>query len=278
MAEPAWLDDYLGALGLGPRDVRSRPSDHDLLADLIGRHLAVFPFTSIGPRLGDDLPLDPDEVFERIVVRRRGGYCFEHNSLFFRVLGALGFERRLVLARVVIRTDDPPLDHRTTLVSLPDGDVLADVGFGWQTPHLPVPMSGAEVGSQWRRFRIAQVQPSRWELQLLGPDGWASRYRFDLHEYGDIDCAVGHFYCSRNPEMPFVNTLIASLLLDGEARSLRDDVYQVMTPDDTRAQEVSGADELRRILAEELGTRVTASEAATLWADVEAKRMAAGPA
>jgi N-hydroxyarylamine O-acetyltransferase len=77
----AITDDYLSALGLQ----RSAPS-MALLKNIMRLHLATFPFASIGPRLGESLPLDLPSLHDRIVVRKRGGYCFEQNGLAYEVL------------------------------------------------------------------------------------------------------------------------------------------------------------------------------------------------
>ncbi|HEY5663147.1 MAG TPA: arylamine N-acetyltransferase, partial [Ilumatobacter sp.] len=74
-SDASLLDRYLARVG-----IESGPPSLTLLDQIVERHLELFPFASIGPQLGDPLPLDPESLFDRIVVRRRGGYCFEHNG------------------------------------------------------------------------------------------------------------------------------------------------------------------------------------------------------
>ena len=93
--------------------------------------MATFAFGSVGPRLGDELPLDIKSLFDRLVVRRRGGYCFEQNGLFYEVLDELGYAPRLYLARVIHGQDiHPGLTHRISLVTYGGTDYVVDVGFG----------------------------------------------------------------------------------------------------------------------------------------------------
>ncbi len=94
------VQGYLEALNLpeGKRDL-------DFLQSLVERHVATFAFSSVGCRLGDDLPLDIESLYDRIVVQRRGGYCFEQNGLFFGILESLGFSPNLYLARVIYDQD-----------------------------------------------------------------------------------------------------------------------------------------------------------------------------
>jgi len=105
------VQQYLAVLDVTP----SEPS-YDLLATLTQSHAAMFAFSSVGVRLKNDLPLDLHHLFERIVRDRRGGYCFEQNSLMFEVLQELGFKVDIKLARVIYGGDHlPGLTHRVTI-------------------------------------------------------------------------------------------------------------------------------------------------------------------
>ena len=253
---------YLDALGL----VRAEPS-RALLDDVVRRHVAVLAFSSVGPRLGDDLPLEPEALVDRIVVRRRGGYCFEHNGLLFEVLQELGYEPRLLLARVLLSGNPhPALTHRISLVDVDGVPHVVDVGFGAPGPHLPVPLTGAEVGSSWRRFRVVEARPGHWHMQTRSGGDWLSLYRFELLEYGQSDCEVGHFYSHRHPRASFVTTLVASVIHDDEVRSLRDREYRVIRDSGEEVTSIESAEHLRDLLATELGVRVTPQEAVRLYA------------
>ena len=265
MGRTELTDAYLAALGLE----RSAPTP-GLLAEVIRRHVATFAFTSIGPQLGDDLPLAHASLHDRIVVRRRGGYCFEQNGLLFEVLQDLGYDCRLVLARVLLSGNrHPGLTHRITVVALDGIDHVVDVGFGAPGPHLPVPFDGTEVGSAWRRFRVVEPRAGHWHMQDQAEGEWRSLYRFELLEYGPSDCEVGHFYSHRHPKAAFVTALVASVIREDEVRSLRNRDYWVMTPEGVRQQQVVDAQGLRRLLADDFGVQVTLDEADRLFAAVE---------
>ena len=248
---------YLEALGLtvgGPTPT--------LLGEVIRRHIATFAFSSVGPRLGDPLPLAPEALLDRIVVRRRGGYCFEQNGLLFEVLTELGFAPRLVLGRVTLSGNpDPGLTHRITLVQLDGRPHVVDVGFGAPGPHLPVPLGGDEVGSDWRRFRVVEPRPGHQHLQSHLDGEWRTLYRFEVLDYGPTDCEIGHFYSHRHPAASFVNTLVVSRILDDEVRSLRDRDYRVLRAAGEEQRTVEDADDLRALLADELDVHVTPDEA-----------------
>lgn len=252
-------DLYLSRLGLQ----RSAPT-LDLLERSVRGHVAAFAFSSLGPRLGDDLPLDLDALYDRIVVRRRGGYCFEQNALMFEVLQDLGFSARLYLGRVMVNGNpDPALTHRVTVVDLDGVEYLVDVGFGPLGPRGPVPVAG-EHGTH----RVAEVAPGEIHVQSSSGGDAVTLYRFERSTYGPADCELGHFYSHRHPRASFVNNLVASRILDDEVRSLRNHDYWVMRDSGTVTRTVSSAEDLRVILTQEMDLLVTEDESVRLFAEL----------
>lgn len=252
-------DLYLARLGLH----RSAPT-LDLLERMIRAHVAAFAFSSLGPRLGDDLPLDLDALYDRIVVRRRGGYCFEQNALMFEVLQDLGFSARLYLGRVMVNGNpDPALTHRVTIVDLDGLEYLVDVGFGPLGPRGPVPVAG-EHGTH----RVAEVAPGQVHVQSSSGEDVVTLYRFERSTYGPADCELGHFYSHRHPNASFVNNLVASRILGDEVRSLRNSDYWVIRGSGTVTRTVSSAADLQTILTQEMDLLVSDDESVRLFAEL----------
>jgi N-hydroxyarylamine O-acetyltransferase len=212
---------YLQTLNLNDREI-----DFEFLTDIITRHVATFAFSSVGCQLGDDLPLDFESLYQRIVVERRGGYCFEQNGLLYGVLEELGFSPKLFLGRVIHNQDTHPgLTHRITMVEYEGQQYVLDVGFGFLGPSLPVPMSGVESNDGRRNFRISECRPGEYHMQVLKDGDFFSLYRFELARYGQADCELGHFFSHRHLEANFVNHLVVSLIQEDETRSLVDLKY-----------------------------------------------------
>ncbi len=256
------LPHYLARLGL----VAAAPS-LTLLEQTVARHLEQFPFASVSVQLGEEMPLALPSLFERLVDRRRGGYCFEQNALLFAMLEAVGFQTRLLLARVIYNQDiHPGLTHRITLVSLEGVDHVVDVGVGPLGPRVPVPFGGAERRDGWRRYRVAQPRTGEFHLQCFKDADWYSLYRFELHRYGETDCELGHFYSHRHPAAVFVNNLVVTRLLPDRILSLRNRDYRVMTAQGEELQNVENAAFLRRLLSDEFALQVTPDEAGRLFA------------
>ena len=143
------LELYLGRIGLP-----GRPSpDLAGLTQVHHAHLFSVPFENLDIHIGTEISLDPGAVFDKIVGRRRGGFCYEQNFLLARALTALGFEIDLLSSRVATgpRGWGPPFDHMTLRTTL-ERDYLLDVGFG-VSYRDPLPLgvwSSDSNGSSYR--------------------------------------------------------------------------------------------------------------------------------
>ncbi len=157
---------YLEAL-----DLQDRELDRQFLNDVVARHVATFAFGSVGCRLGDELPLDFESLYQRIVVRRRGGYCFEQNGLLFGVLEELGFSPQLYLARVISNQDTHPgLTHRISMVEFDGLRYVLDVGFGSTWARDAGSLFRDRV--EGRRQDLPHSRASARRVPHAGTDGW----------------------------------------------------------------------------------------------------------
>ena len=212
------LDAYLDRIGYdGPRDVSI-----ETLAALHTAHLASIPFENLDVLLGRGIRLDIESLQAKLVDRRRGGYCFEQNTLFAAVLRHLGFRVTTLEARVRPpgATHTLPRTHMVLRVDLPAREVLVDVGFGGDGPLEPVDLDGRVSEQGGDAYRIVEEGAIR-VLQIRGADGWRDLYAFTLGEALPIDFEVANHYTSTWPESPFVTTLTAQLSLTDERRILR---------------------------------------------------------
>ncbi len=266
MERAEMVREYLRALGL-----HTREPGFGLLNDMVARHVATFAFSSVGSLLGEYLPLDFESLFQRIVVQRRGGYCFQHNGLMFGILEELGFSPTLYLARVIYNQNTHPgLTHRISMVEHEGRNYVLDVGFGPLGPRIPVPMSETEAKDGEKVFRISQRQPGEYHVQVFKDDAFFSLYRFEMVRYGQSDCELGHFYSHRHPDATFVNHLVVSLLLENETRSLRNLEYSVIGQSGARTSAVINSAQLRQILVGEFGCQVSEAESQRLFERVSA--------
>jgi arylamine N-acetyltransferase len=193
----------------------------EVLRDLVTAHTRSIAFENLDPMLGvavDDL--GPEALIDKLVHRRRGGYCYEHNGLMAHVLEELGFGVRRFAARVVW-TQEPgspvPSQTHTLLGVAPPGEpqlLLVDVGFGGQTPTSPLRL---ETGSAQRTTHEPYRLQSRGDVLVLQAEirgEWQSLYEFATRTAPPIDLLVGSWYVSTHPASHFVTNLMVSLVTD----------------------------------------------------------------
>lgn len=107
--------------------------DREGLAQLQEAHLLNVPFENLSIHYGQPIDLSVDKLYQKVVLQKRGGFCYELNTLFSQLLNSLGFKTQLVSGRVYSNDKEaygPEFDHLTILVHLPDKSYITDVGFG----------------------------------------------------------------------------------------------------------------------------------------------------
>jgi N-hydroxyarylamine O-acetyltransferase len=206
MAAPL-IDAYLNRIGVRDRP----PADLAGLKLLHAAHAARIPFENLDILLGRGIRLDVDSLRAKLIDGRRGGYCFEQNTLFATILTSLGFEVTTLEARVRVNaTLVRPRTHMVLAVTIDGRDWLADVGFGGEGPIEPVPIDGTESAAQaGLRYRVTSdgdlhVLQSRGGMQ---PAAWGDQYAFVRQAVHSVDFEMANWFTSTYPQSPFVRTL-----------------------------------------------------------------------
>jgi len=210
---PVDLTAYLRRTGT------ERPAGPTLgaLAALHEAHVGAIPFENLDVLLGREIRLDLDALQAKLVAGGRGGYCFEHNTLFAAVLEALGFAVTRLFGRVGSRPDAVrPRTHMVLRVDLPEGAFLADVGFGGDGPVRPVPLDARNAGDGATHRVLAEADG----FALHGPEG--SLYTFTLERQHAVDFEVANHWTSTHPSSRFRLTLTAQRSWPGARAILRD--------------------------------------------------------
>ena len=180
----------------------------EALADLQQAHVGAIPFENLDILLGRSISLDRESLQAKLVTARRGGYCFEQNTLFQAVLEAIGFEVMPLAARVRIgATSVRARTHMLLKVDLPEGPFVADVGFGADGPVRSLPLrEGPEhwIGPTGHRLRLEE---DLWVLEGNTEGEWADLYAFTLEPQHPIDFEMANHFTSTYPRSAFVNTL-----------------------------------------------------------------------
>ena len=190
-----------------------RPDEHGL--ETLHRAQAyAIPFENFDILLGRGISLEPAALVDKLVRHRRGGYCFELNSLLLMALQAFGFKVRPLLARVHTPDGLTGRGHMLLEVTLKRRRWLADVGFGGPGLRAPIPL---EVGRRARQdgqgFRLVAAKPLGISLQRREDGRWQDLYSFDLGHVVPPDIAYGNHFTSTHPRSFFTFTRVAALPL-----------------------------------------------------------------
>ena len=247
--EPFDLDSYLGRVGYdGPRMATLA-----VLESLHRAHSESIPFENLDVVLGRPIGLDLASLQAKLVDSRRGGYCFEQNTLFATALRTLGFEVTPLEARV--RPPGVPIvlprSHMILRVDVDDRAWLADVGFGGGGPLLPVPLDGTESDQPFDRYRVIEEEGAGFVLQTHR-GSWSDLYSFTLPPALAVDYEVANHYTSTHPTSIFVRTLTVQRATAGFRHILRGRTYTRQGTDGEETREVSGP-ELHALMRDPFG-------------------------
>ncbi len=244
--------EYLIRIGLEPDHLEP---NEEVLRLLQRRHLMTVPFENLDIHWKKPIILDVDKFYEKIVVNRRGGFCYELNGLFNELLRALGFQTRLVSARVFNgQIHGPEYDHAAIIVTLGDDEYLADVGFG-DFSSEPLRYSlGVEQQDPSGIFVIRRFVDEYLEVAKLESDEWKSEYIFKnvpprkLSEFAEM-CDFQQY----SPESHFTKGKVCSILTKAGRKTLTDKKF-IQTARGVRSErEIASDTEFDKILQDEFG-------------------------
>lgn len=252
---PADLAAYFARIGFsGPTPPRA-----ETIAALQPLHRRAIPFENLDITLGRGISLAPEAVFAKLVTARRGGYCFEQNALFLRVLTALGFAARPLLGRVWLTAtpdDPPPRTHTLILVQADGRDWIADVGFGGAiAPLLPL-AEAAVTDAAGVTHTLAHDADHGWMLRRNG----APQYSFTEARVWPIDLIQANHYTATSPQSRFT---AGPLVSRPEPRGLATLTGTRLSAPEGETIVASPAD-WRRLLAERFDLALSAEEVARL--------------
>lgn len=239
----------------------------DVLRELHLRHLQTVPFENLSIHLGEEIMLEEKPLLDKIVRRRRGGFCYELNGAFGLLLKALGFDVTLLAARVYGKEGrlGVPYDHLALLVRTVDGgDWLTDVGFG---AHSHFPLALGERGEQWDPagvFRVVESgadaagvhgggSPAAEDLDVLM--GGKPQYRLELRPRVLGDFRIGAWWNSTSPVSHFVRSLVCSRVTEDGGRVTLSGSRLTVTPrgGEKEVSELAGDKEVLEAYRERFG-------------------------
>jgi N-hydroxyarylamine O-acetyltransferase len=233
------------------------------LRDLHRAHVLAIPFENLDIVLGRGIDVSLPAVQAKLVARRRGGYCYEHNTLFGAVLDRAGFEVTRLGARVRLGASFVRARTHMLLVVQAEGRPwLADVGFGGDGLLEPVPLEHGQTSRQgeWTYRVVREDGPWNWALHARRPDGWVELYGFTLEPQHPIDYVMANHFTSTHPLSGFVRLPTAQRAGLDRRLVLRGALLQETAPDGTVEDHAVGAGDLDAVLRGRLGIGLTDEE------------------
>jgi N-hydroxyarylamine O-acetyltransferase len=214
------LHEYLRRIGVAA----SPDVTVDLLRRLHAGHRSAFLFENLSIQTGGTISVAVEDIERKFVDQGRGGYCFEHNTLFAAALRAQGFQPAALLGRV--RRGPPERWARTHMVlRVPiGGDIwLADVGFGATGLVDPIPLREGATSAQRGLTYSLRKDAHVWILSMQDAMETTDLYEFseDPQTVGDV--IVANHYTSTHPESIFRRTLTIQRVADDDRMILRND-------------------------------------------------------
>lgn len=247
----------------------------DTLSALHCAHLLAVPFENLDIHRGVPIVLEEEALFDKIVVRHRGGFCYELNGLFACLLRELGFNVAMLSGRVPRNEDDtgPEFDHMALLVTL-DRPWLADVGFG-ECFIEPLPLVEDVETEQRGIFYSMDQRDGRWRVLRSAPPGdtrgvpahkaaardWRMIYDLTLTPRKLPDFEAMSNYHQTSPESHFTHGRVCSKLTE-KGRITLTETRLVETVNGRKSERtMTSSDEYQRVLREAFGIRPDAKDA-----------------
>lgn len=250
------LDAYFARIGYdGPRDASLAT-----LAALHALHPAAIPFEAIDCVLDRGVDISPAAVDAKLIAGRRGGYCFEQNSLFARVLTVLGFEVEGMAARVRwnMPPDAPaqPRTHQVLKVRAEGQDWLVDVGFGGCVLTAPLRLVPDAVQStDHDAYRLLPIDGG-FALEVRREAGWVPAYDISLVPCVPRDYEMANWFTSTHPSSHFRHNLLAALTTPDARYALLFNRFTTRPRGGPPTHEILDADGIGRVLREVFGLPV----------------------
>ncbi|MCA9567143.1 MAG: arylamine N-acetyltransferase [Myxococcales bacterium] len=209
-------------------------------------HACAVPFENLDVLAGRGVSLEPDTVYDKLVVRRRGGYCFEHATLLAEMLGRLGFTLDVVAGRARVsrpRPEPATRTHAMLVVHLDGEDLLVDAALGARGATAALRFSADRQLTPHDVRRVLR-EDGVWFHQVEQAGVWVDASETRLEPMPPIDMEVASWYTSTHPDSGFRRQrMVARALPDGGRVTLADEVLTERHADGTVIRQELGTPE-----------------------------------
>jgi arylamine N-acetyltransferase len=246
------VDGYLERIGYkGPLG-----NTYETLAGLQEAHLKSVPYENLDVMYGRPLSLEIPDLYKKIVINKRGGYCFELNALFRWLLLELGFTVTSYMARFLRdETGIPMRRHHILKVETDDGiPYLCDVGVGGNIPTWPIPFVLDVVFKQDNgSYRLKKDDFLGWVLEEIRHGQWSRLYSFTEEVQLPIDFIMPSFWCEHSPDSIFRKQNMISIRTPNGRVTVADKEFRIFTEEGVTTFVPATEEEFRSALKKYFG-------------------------
>ncbi|GHC81640.1 arylamine N-acetyltransferase family protein [Streptomyces flavofungini] len=248
------VEAYLARIGY---EGEAKP-DLETLRALHRAHVASIPFENLEIMLGRPVPLDLAALQDKLVRRRRGGYCYEQNLLFAAALERIGFSVTGRGARVRAGASTTRAVSHMLLNVEADGEQWhCDVGFGADGLLEPILMrEGVDVRQGEWRFSIASEPEGVRVLRTENSNGWFDLYAYTPAQCLPVDYVVMNHYTSTHPKSSFIRRPVLQRAAPEVRRRLTGAQLTLTRPDGSSGERDVPVSELRDTIVREFGVEL----------------------
>lgn len=191
---------------------------YDFIKMIQYHSVTSIPYENIDIVSGLNLSLKPEDIFNKIVVNHRGGYCFELNALISHLYKELGFKVNDYPARYLREeTQIPMRRHRVMTAALNDGEYLCDIGVGQKAPRYPLKVEEDIIQSQFgEAYKMEKSSDLGWVVYDWHNESWRSFFSFTCEKQYEVDFNQASYYFETHPDSKFNKDYIVTIkTLDG---------------------------------------------------------------
>jgi N-hydroxyarylamine O-acetyltransferase len=231
----------------------------DTLCALQQLHLLHIPYENLDIMRGIPLSLEFDDLYNKLVTRRRGGYCFELNGAFAWLLRALGFGVTEYMARFLRdETEIPMRRHRVLDVTCRDGkNYLCDVGVGGIIPRKPLPLvCGLTCVQGGEQYKLEAEPFLGYVLYEWKKDAWHRLYAFTTEPQLNLDYVMPSYYCENHPQSYFKTMDMVHVFTPDGRKTVADREVKLFSPEGVVVLCPQSEAEYEGLLAEHFGVRM----------------------
>jgi N-hydroxyarylamine O-acetyltransferase len=243
--------------------------DLDTLKGLMRAHLASVPFENLDQQLGRNVTTDLAGIYDKIVARRRGGWCFEVNTLLQWALEEIGFTVAPLAGHVGRSVSAPEIsdNHKCLRVDLDGGAFLVDVGYGGSQID-PIPLAPGEAEQTPYHLSITETGDGFLRFSDAAHDS-ASSFDFTPEPVAPDHFDASSLRLQRDPASPFRLNLTAQRRFADRHLVLRGKILRTVTANGVEERQLASADDLVTCLKDRFDLDV--AEASGLWPRIEAR-------